>query len=237
MNSRFRSTILIVIFVFSSAYTGGIITGSVTYEGKIPRMKKFDMAIEKICVMKHAENPEKFTGRSEALVLGEGNTMANIFVQVTAGLPEKEWEAPEEPVILDQNGCTYMPHVLALMVGQELKFLNSDSVLHNLHTLPVENDEFNVTMPKFLKETIRTFEYAEGMFPIKCDVHPWMGGYVAVLAHPFFDVTEKNGVYEINDLAPGTYTIEAWHEKLGTKTAEVSITADESKTIDFVFKR
>ena len=237
MNSRFRSTILIVIFVFSSAYTGGILTGSVTYEGKIPRMKKFDMAIEKICVMKHAENPEKFTGRSEALVLGEGNTMANIFVQVTAGLPEKEWEAPEEPVILDQNGCTYMPHVLALMLGQELKFLNSDSVLHNLHTLPVENDEFNVTMPKFLKETIRTFEYAEGMFPIKCDVHPWMGGYVAVLAHPFFDVTEKNGVYEINDLAPGTYTIEAWHEKLGTKTAEVSITADESKTIDFVFKR
>ena len=237
MNSRFRSTILIVIFVFSSAYTGGIITGSVTYEGKIPRMKKFDMAIEKICVMKHAENPEKFTGRSEALVLGEGNTMANIFVQVTAGLPEKEWEAPEEPVILDQNGCTYMPHVLALMLGQELKFLNSDSVLHNLHTLPVENDEFNVTMPKFLKETIRTFEYAEGMFPIKCDVHPWMGGYVAVLAHPFFDVTEKSGVYEINDLAPGTYTIEAWHEKLGTKTAEVSITADESKTIDFVFKR
>ncbi len=237
MNSRFRSTILIIIFVFSSAYTGGILTGSVTYEGKIPRMKKFDMAIEKICVMKHAENPEKFTGRSEALVLGEGNTMANIFVQVTAGLPEKEWEAPEEPVILDQNGCTYMPHVLALMVGQELKFLNSDSVLHNLHTLPVENDEFNVTMPKFLKETIRTFEYAEGMFPIKCDVHPWMGGYVAVLAHPFFDVTEKNGVYEINDLAPGTYTIEAWHEKLGTKTAEVSITADESKTIDFVFKR
>ena len=237
MISKFRSTVFTVIFVFSSAYTGGIITGSVTYEGKLPRMKKFDMAIEKICVMKHTENPEKYPGRSEALVLGEGNTMANIFVQVTAGLPEKEWEAPEEPVILDQNGCTYMPHVLALMLGQELKFLNSDSVLHNLHTLPVENDEFNVTMPKFLKETIRTFEYAEGMFPIKCDVHPWMGGYVAVLAHPFFDVTEKNGVYEINDLAPGTYTIEAWHEKLGTKTAEVTITGDESKTIDFVFKR
>jgi plastocyanin len=163
--------------------------------------------------------------------------MANIFVQVTAGLPEKEWETPTEPAVLDQNGCTYMPHVLALMLGQELKFLNSDSVLHNLHPLPVENDEFNVTMPKFLKETIRTFEYAEGMFPIKCDVHPWMGGYVAVLTHPFFDVTEKNGVYEINDLAPGTYTIEAWHEKLGTKTAEVTITGDESITIDFVFKR
>lgn len=237
MNFRFRSSVLIVIFTFSSAYTGGIITGSVTYEGKIPRMKKFDMTIEKICVMKHAENPEKYPGRSEALVLGEGNTMANIFVQVTAGLPEKEWETPTEPAVLDQNGCTYMPHVLALMLGQELKFLNSDSVLHNLHTLPVENDEFNVTMPKFLKETIRTFEYAEGMFPIKCDVHPWMGGYVAVLTHPFFDVTEKNGVYEINDLAPGTYTIEAWHEKLGTRTAKITIAGDETKNIDFVFKR
>jgi len=123
------------------------------------------------------------------------------------------------------------------MVGQPLKFLNSDSVLHNLHTLPEENDEFNVTMPKFLKETIRSFEYPEGMFPIKCDVHPWMGGFVAVLAHPFFDVTEKDGQYQLNDLPPGTYTLEAWHEKLGTRTAEVTITGDETKNIDILFKR
>jgi len=123
------------------------------------------------------------------------------------------------------------------MVGQPLKFLNSDSVLHNLHTLPEENDEFNVTMPKFLKETIRSFEYPEGMFAIKCDVHPWMGGFIAVLEHPFFDVTEKDGQYQLNDLPPGTYTLEAWHEKLGTRSAEVTIVGNETKNIDIVFKR
>ena len=230
------SLISIVIFC-SQLMAGGSITGTVTYEGKIPKLKKFDMAIEPVCVMKHEADPVKYTGRSEALVLGDGNTMANIFVQVISGLPEKEYPAPEEPVVLDQNGCTYMPHVLALMVGQPLKFLNSDSVLHNLHTLPEENDEFNVTMPKFLKETLRTFEYAEGMFPVKCDVHPWMGGFIAVLAHPFFDVTEKDGQYQLNDLPPGTYTLEAWHEKLGTRSAEVTITGDETKNIDILFKR
>ena len=238
MISRKRLGIIAgVIFISSQLFAGGSITGTVTYEGKIPKLKKFDMAIEPVCMMKHEKDPVKYTGRSEALVLGDGNTMANIFVQVISGLPEKEYPAPEEPVVLDQNGCTYMPHVLALMVGQPLKFLNSDSVLHNLHTLPEENDEFNVTMPKFLKETLRTFEYAEGMFPIKCDVHPWMGGFVAVLAHPFFDVTEKDGQYQLNDLPPGTYTLEAWHEKLGTRSAEVTIAGNETKNIDIVFKR
>ena len=238
MISRKRLGIIAgVIFISSQLFAGGSITGTVTYEGKIPKLKKFDMAIEPVCLMKHEKDPVKYTGRSEALVLGDGNTMANIFVQVISGLPEKEYPAPEEPVVLDQNGCTYMPHVLALMVGQPLKFLNSDGVLHNLHTLPEENDEFNVTMPKFLKETIRTFEYAEGMFPIKCDVHPWMGGFVAVLDHPFFAVTQKDGVYKIEGLDPGDYEIEFWHEKLGIRNASVSIKGDETQTFDFVFKR
>jgi len=231
------TSLIAIAFFCSHLMAGGSIVGTITYEGKIPKLKKFDMTIEPICVQKHETDPARFTGRSEALVLGEGNTLGNIFVQVISGLPEKEYFPPEEPVVLDQNGCTYSPHVLALMVGQPLKFLNSDSVLHNLHTLPEENDEFNVTMPKFLKETLRTFEYAEGMFPIKCDVHPWMGGFVAVLAHPFFDVTEKDGQYQLNDLPPGTYTLEAWHEKLGTRSAEVTITGDETKNIDILFKR
>ena len=232
------TTSLISFVVFCSQLTaGGSITGTITYEGKIPKLKKFDMAIEPICVQKHETDPVRFTGRSEALVLGDENTLGNIFVQVIAGLPKKEYSPPDTPVVIDQNGCTYAPHVLALMVGQPLKFLNSDGVLHNLHTLPEENDEFNVTMPKFLKETIRTFEYAEGMFPIKCDVHPWMGGFVAVLDHPFFAVTQKDGVYKIEGLDPGDYEIEFWHEKLGTRNASVSVKGDETQTLDFVFKR
>ena len=231
------TSLIAIAFFCSHLMAGGSITGTITYEGKIPKLKKFDMAIEPICVQKHETDPARFTGRSEALVLGESNTLGNIFVQVIAGLPEKEYSTPETPVVLDQNGCTYSPHVLALMVGQPLKFLNSDGVLHNLHTLPEENDEFNVTMPKFLKETIRTFEYAEGMFPIKCDVHPWMGGFVAVLDHPFFAVTQKDGVYKIEGLDPGDYEIEFWHEKLGIRNASVSVKGDETQTLDFVFKR
>ena len=231
------TSLIAIAFFCSHLMAGGSITGTITYEGKIPKLKKFDMAIEPICVQKHETDPVRFTGRSEALVLGDENTLGNIFVQVIAGLPEKEYSTPETPVVLDQNGCTYSPHVLALMVGQPLKFLNSDGVLHNLHTLPEENDEFNVTMPKFLKETIRTFEYAEGMFPIKCDVHPWMGGFVAVLDHPFFAVTQKDGVYKIEGLDPGDYEIEFWHEKLGIRNASVSVKGDETQTLDFVFKR
>ena len=231
------TSLIAIAFFCSHLMAGGSITGTITYEGKIPKLKKFDMAIEPICVQKHETDPVRFTGRSEALVLGDENTLGNIFVQVIAGLPKKEYSPPDTPVVIDQNGCTYAPHVLALMVGQPLKFLNSDGVLHNLHTLPEENDEFNVTMPKFLKETIRTFEYAEGMFPIKCDVHPWMGGFVAVLDHPFFAVTQKDGVYKIDGLDPGDYEIEFWHEKLGTRNASVSVKGDETQTLDFVFKR
>ena len=226
-----------LVFCIESFLSAGTISGIVKYEGKVPKLKKFDMAIEQICVQKHQDDPIRFPARSEALVLGEGKTMANVFVQVIQGLPEKKWAVPEEPVILDQNGCTYSPHVAALMVGQPLKFLNSDGVLHNLHAFPEENNEFNVTMPKFKKETIRTFEYAEPMFPIKCDVHPWMGGFVAVLEHPFFDITGKEGAYTIENLDPGTYQIEFWHEKLGTHTDTVSVAVDDSLIVNHTFTR
>ncbi|HIA99469.1 MAG TPA: hypothetical protein EYO30_05710 [Gemmatimonadetes bacterium] len=228
---------MMTIMLFTLLSAGGTVKGTIRYEGKIPRLKNFDMTIESVCLMKHEKDPANYPARSEALVLGEGNTMANIFVRISGGLTKKEWEPPKEPEVLNQDGCTYSPHVLALMLGQPLKFLNSDGVLHNLHAFPLENDEFNVTMPKFIKETIREFEYSEGMFPIKCDVHPWMGGFIAVMEHPFFDVTGKDGVYKINNLEPGTYTLEAWHEKLGTQSAEVTITGDKTQTIDFVFKR
>ncbi len=233
----FVKSLVFGLWIFSWLSAGGTITGTVTYEGKVPKLKKFDMTIEPVCALKHEKDPESYPARSEALVLGEGNTMGNIFVQVISGLPEKEWKIPEEPVVINQEGCQYKPHVSALMLGQPLKFLNSDGILHNLHAFPEENFEFNVTMPKFLKEMERTFEYAEEMFPIKCDVHPWMGGFIAVLMHPFYDVTEKDGVFTISGLDSGTYEIEAWHEKLGSHTETVTIDGDETKKVDFTFSR
>ena len=182
--------------------------------------------------MKHTEPV-----RSEALVLGEGNALANVFVRVVSGLTEKVYPVPEEPVVLDQSGCVYLPHVLGIRVNQELKILNSDGMLHNIHPLPKINDEFNMAMPKFRKEAIRKFDKEEFIITVKCDVHPWMQCYVGVLSHPFFSVSGTDGKFAISGLDPGTYEIEAWHERLGTQKATVVVAADEAKTVDFTFTR
>ena len=173
----------------------------------------------------------------QSLVLGEGNTMANVFVHITSGLPNKAFEAPAEPVTLDQKGCLYEPHVLGVMVGQPVKILNPDGTLHNVHSISKINPEFNLAMPKFRKETTKTFKKAEFMFPVKCDVHPWMVAWVSVMDHPYFSTTQKDGQFTIDNLPAGTYEVEAWHEKLGKQKINITVAEGESKTADFSFSR
>jgi hypothetical protein len=138
-------------------------------------------------------------------------------------------------VTLDQNGCQYKPHVMGIMVGQPYKILNSDGVLHNIHTLPKINPSFNKGMPATLKETTTTFGKPEGVFQIKCDVHPWMNAWIAVFTHPFYNVTGTDGKFTISGLDPGTYEITAWHERLGTQTASITVGANETKSQNFKF--
>ena len=184
------------------------------------------------CAKKHA-TPMK----SEALVLGEGNTTANVFVQVKSGLPGDSYATPTEPVVIDQSGCRYKPHVNGVMVGQSIKILNSDGLLHNVHALPKINKTFNMAMPAGRTEAETSFDKAEEMFKIKCDVHPWMGAYIAVLNHPYFAVTGEDGKFEIGNLPAGTYEIEVWHEKLGTQSMTVDVADGGSASADFVFTR
>jgi len=222
-----------VIAPANAPAAGATITGTVKFVGKVPKLGIIKMGGEPVCAAKH-----KTPARSQALVLGEGNTMGNIFVKIKSGLSKKSYPVPKEPVVLNQNGCMYDPHVLAIRAGQTLKVLNSDGILHNVHPLPKVNKQFNLAMPKFKKVARKKFaKVEETPFLIKCDVHPWMGGYMAVMGHPFFDVTSKDGKFEIAGLEPGTYEVEAWHEKLGTQTATVTVAAGESKTIEFTFKR
>jgi len=170
------------------------------------------------------------------LVLGGGNTMGNIMVYVTKGLASgKTWPAPQTPVVLDQNGCQYKPHVMGIMVGQAYKILNSDGILHNIHTLPKINPAFNKGMTAEIKEVTTTFNKPEAIFHIKCDVHPWMSAYLGVFTHPFYSVTSTDGKFTISGLDPGTYEITAWHERLGTQTASVTVAANETKTQAFKF--
>ncbi len=207
------------------------ITGTVTFAGKAPALKPLAMDADPACAKKHS-GPVP----NEMLALGNGNTMGNIMVWVSKGLPAgKTWPVPKTPVVLDQNGCQYKPHVMGIMVGQTYKILNSDGVLHNVHTLPKINPAFNRAMPPTLKEATTTFNKEEAIFHIKCDVHPWMSAYVAVFTHPFFSVTSTDGKYTISGLDPGTYTITAWHERLGTQTATVTVGASDSKTQNFKF--
>jgi plastocyanin len=214
------------------ALAASSITGIATFDGKAPPLKPLAMDADPACAKKHSTPVP-----SEMLVLGNGNTMGNIMVWVSKGLPAgKTWPAPKTPVVLDQNGCQYRPHVMGVMVGQPYKILNSDGVLHNVHTLPKINTPFNRAMTATgPKEATTTFAKPEAVFNTKCDVHPWMGAYIGVFDHPFFSVTSTDGKYTISGLDPGTYEITAWHERLGTQTASVTVGASDTKTKDFKF--
>ena len=210
---------------------GGSITGTVTFAGTAPTLKPIAMDADPVCAKKHATPV-----LNEMLVLGSGNTIGNILVYVSKGLPAgKTYPAPSTPVTLDQNGCMYVPHVQGIMVGQTYHILNSDGILHNIHSLPKVNSQFNKPMPPTVKETTTTFPKPEDVFQIKCDVHPWMQAYIGVFTHPFFATTKADGKFTISGLDPGTYTITAWHEKLGTQTATVTVAANETKTANVKF--
>ena len=220
----------VALFACGSALAATI-SGTVTYDGKVPNLKPIDMGADAACAKMHG-TPQP----SDVLVLGSGNTMANIMVSVASGLPAgKTWPAPKDPVVMDQKGCHYEPHVFGLMVGQPFKVLNSDGILHNVHALPKINAPFNMAMPPTVKESTKSFGKAEGMFMIKCDVHPWMSSYAGVFTDPFFSVTKADGKFTISGLDAGTYELQAWHEKLGLQKATVTVTGSETKTVNFKF--
>jgi plastocyanin len=220
-----------VLVAPSNAFFASTITGTITFEGKPPTLKPLAMDADPGCAKKHSKPVP-----DQRLVLGGGNTLGNVLVWVSKGLPSgKTWPAPKTPVTLDQQGCVYVPHVQGIMVGQAYRILNSDGILHNVHALPKVNPQFNKPMPPTMKETTTTFSKPENVFPIKCDVHPWMQAYIGVFTHPFFSPSGTDGKFTISGLDPGTYEITAWHEVLGTQTASVTVAANETKSQDFKF--
>jgi plastocyanin len=213
------------------ALAASSVTGTVTFDGKAPTLRPLAMDADPACAKKHS-GPVP----NEMLALGSGNTMGNIMVWVSKGLPAgKTWPVPKSPVVLDQNGCQYKPHVMGIMVGQPYRILNSDGILHNIHTLPKINPQFNRGQPATVKEMTTSFGKPENMFQVKCDVHPWMQAFIGVFTHPFFSVTKADGKFTISGLDKGTYEITAWHERLGTQTASVTVSGSDTKSQDFKF--
>ena len=213
------------------SFAAATITGTVTFSGKAPALKPLAMDADPACAKMH-----KGPVPGEMLILGSGNTMANIMVWVSKGLPAgKTWPAPKTPVVLDQKGCMYAPHVMGIMVGQAYRILNSDGILHNIHTLPKINPAFNRGQPATVKEMSTTFAKPEAIFQVKCDVHPWMNAFIGVFTNPFYSVTGADGKFTISGLDAGTYEITAWHERLGTQTASVTVSGSDTKPQNFKF--
>lgn len=165
-----------------------------------------------------------------------GGKLANVFVYVKTGLEGKNFPTPTEKKVLDQQGCQYHPHVFGIQVGQPLSIKNSDATLHNIHGMPKSNQEFNQGQPIQNMEFDHIFDKAEVMVPFKCDVHPWMNAYVGVLPHPYYAVSAEDGTFSIDKLPPGTYTLEAWHEELGTATQQVTVAANQTADVTFDFQ-
>ena len=226
------AAVLVAVAVWPGvAIAASSVSGTVTFTGKAPTLRPLAMDADPVCAKKHS-GPVA----NEMLVLGNGNTMGNILVWVSKGLPAgKTWPVPQAPVVLDQQGCQYKPHVMGIMVGQTYKILNSDALPHNVHTLPKVNKPFNRAMPATLKEATTKFDKEEPIFQVKCDVHPWMSAWIGVFPHPFFSVTSTDGKFTISGLDAGTYEITAWHERLGTQTASITVGANDKKTQNFKF--
>ena len=225
---------ILLMTIFAAGFVAaGEVTGTIKWDGDVPKMRPLKMDADPVCANHHSEPV-----LSEVLVLGDGNTMANIFVRIISGLPDKKYDPPKEAAVLDQKGCMYVPHVVGVMVDQDLKILNSDGILHNVNVQSKENRSFNLGMPKGQTEAVKTFSREEHMIALKCNVHPWMAGYIGVMSHPFFAVTGTDGKFKIEGLPAGTYEVEAWHERLGTMTSKVTLDSDgDSKTADFTFSK
>jgi len=210
------------------AATAGNITGSIMFEGDAPSMDAIDMSAESVCAAKHSSTPMI----QEVVVNGNG-TLANVFVYVKEGLENLQFPTPGA-VLLDQDGCVYLPHVLGVMVGQDITIKNSDGLLHNINASPSINRGFNSSQPVSM-ETTRSFRSAEVMVPVRCDVHRWMNAYIGVLDHPFHSVSNSSGAFSLSTLPPGDYVIEAWHERYGTQTQNVTVTTGQTAEVSFTF--
>jgi plastocyanin len=213
--------------VIEQLKTNSSISGVIQLSGKVPPNKK--LILPSGC----STNGDTY---SNEILVNQG-FIQNVLVRITKGLEGKKFtDIPNTALELDQKGCQYQPRVLAVRVGQKVDFINSDPIFHNIKSVSQNNKSFNVAMPKKDSKVSMTFDHPEIFMQSKCSVHPWMGAYIAVIDHPYFSVTNKNGEFKIENLPPGQYTLEIWHEVFGTQTKDLKISDNENLKIDFTYK-
>lgn len=200
------------------------IEGAVDFTGKAPVAGKLHREADPFCAKKTMTDPS---------VSVKGGKLANVWVHVTKGA--KDAAAPATVVEMDQKDCMYEPRMTTAVVGQKIQAKNGDPVLHNVHTYFGASTLFNKGMPNDKAAPIETAAKEEGVMKWKCDVHPWMRGYIGVSKSGLQAVTGDNGSFKIDNVPPGKYTIEAWHEKYGTKTQEVTVEAGKGGKASFKY--
>jgi plastocyanin len=207
----------------------GTISGTIHFAKKAPPRIEIDMAQDPACAMGGTNLSEQYVGNNGAL--------QNVFIYVKDGLGNKLYAAPSTPVSMDQKGCRYIPHVIGAMVGQQVKFTNSDPTMHNVHMVPQVsgNDAVDISEAPMSGNDIRVFHAPELMLPVRCNNHPWMQAFINVVSNPFFAVSDQDGHFSIKGLPPGTYTIVADHEVLGQQTATVTVGAKQTASQDFTY--
>jgi plastocyanin len=214
----------------SAAPDAASITGVVKFKGTAPKPTRIDMSADPFCAQAHSSPVT-----TEDVLADANGDLENVVVYISDGLGAATFPIPDQPAVMEQKGCQYKPHVLAMRAGQKLNVVNSDSTTHNIHPMPNNNREWNISQPHGVPIE-QVFAREEIAISVKCNVHPWMRSYIAVIKNPYFAVTAKNGSFDLKDLPPGTYTLQAWHEKLGTKMQKITVGAGETKTVDFLFQ-
>jgi plastocyanin len=210
--------------------TAGSIAGRVIFSGKPPVMPVLDMSSNPNCEREH-----HIPQRAETVVVNPNGTLRNVFVWIKAGLPKARWTPPTSAVTLDQTGCMYEPHVIGLMVGQPLEILNDDPINHDVRAESKVNAAWNESQPPRAEHKLKTFDREEILFPMSCNVHPWMRAYIGVSPHPYFAVTGADGSFKLHGVPPGTYTVEAIHEQYGRKQETVTVSPQGSAKLDFSY--
>jgi len=217
-----------------NAAAAGKITGTVKLDGTAPHMRGIDMTKDPWCAKQHADNPAHL----ENVVVGKNGGLENVVIYISEGLSSAEGaEKPSSEPVFDQKNCMYTPHVLAMDAGQQFKVMTSDQTAHNIHPEPnplTGNIPWNQSQPPGAPPIVKSWKVEE-MIPVKCNIHPWMHGYFAVVKGPYA-TTSDDGTYTVNGVPPGSYTVTAWQEDYGKQTQKVTVAGGGAATADFTYK-
>jgi hypothetical protein len=212
--------------------TAATVHGKINYHGPKPAKERISMDAEAACEQAHAGHPVY----AEPIAVGKDGALANAFVYIQSGLEGKTFEPVKAAVTLDQHGCMFVPHIIAIRAAQPLDVRNSDPVAHNIHPMPKNNHEWNESQSPGTPDAEHKFARREVMIPVKCNVHSWMHAYIGVMEHPYFAVTAADGAFQLPNLPPGDYTLAVWHEKLGEQTKQIHVGPSENAAVDFTYQ-